>query len=58
MVMWVSSLVLNNVQLFKNANLCRAIWIVIRILNPHPNPDHPQNSMPYRMIGDTSLVKV
>ena len=36
----------------------RAIRIVIRILNTDSNPDHPQNSMAYPKILDTSLVKV
>ena len=31
----------------KNASLCRAIRIVIRILNPNCNPDHPHNSMAF-----------
>ena len=42
----------------KIANPRRAIWIVIRILNPDGNSDYPQNAMAYPRIWDTPLVKV
>ena len=50
-----------HLKLFNNANLHRAIRIVIRILNldsnpilnPDPNQYHPQNSMINHMIWDT-----
>ena len=39
-----------HLKLLKNANLHRAIRMVIWILNPDRNPDHTQNLMAYPII--------